>query len=95
MTAPTAAAPAASRDDQRVTQARVIRSEWTKLRTLPSSAWSLLAAAVLIVGFGALYAGVRVTRPPQDPAAIAGFDPPRSASAASAWPSSPSACSGP
>ena len=29
---------------QRVTQARVIRSEWTKLRTLPSTAWSLLAA---------------------------------------------------
>jgi ABC-2 type transport system permease protein len=58
-----------------VTQVRVIRSEWTKLRTLPSSAWSLLAAAVLIVGFGALYSGVRVTRPPQDPAAIASFDP--------------------
>jgi ABC-2 type transport system permease protein len=75
MTAPTAPAPTASRADQRVTQARVIRSEWTKLRTLPSSAWSLLAAAVLIVGFGALYAGVRVTRPPQDPAAIASFDP--------------------
>jgi ABC-2 type transport system permease protein len=53
----------------------VIRSEWTKLRTLPSSAWSLLAAAVLIVGFGALYSGVRVTRPPRDPAAIASFDP--------------------
>ena len=75
MTVPTAPAPTASRDDQRVTQARVIRSEWTKLRTLPSSAWSLLVAAVLIVGIGALYAGVRVTRPPQDPAAIASFDP--------------------
>jgi hypothetical protein len=75
MTAPTAPAPTASRGDQRVTQARVIRSEWTKLRTLPSSAWSLLAAAALIVGFGALYAGVRVTRPPRDPAAIASFDP--------------------
>jgi ABC-2 type transport system permease protein len=72
---PTAPAPPAYRDAQRVTQARVIRSEWTKLRTLPSSAWSLLAAAALIVGFGALYAGVRVTRPPQDAAAIASFDP--------------------
>jgi len=75
MTGPTAPALPAYRGDQRVTQARVIRSEWTKLRTLPSSAWSLLVAAVLIVGFGALYSGVRVTRPPQDPAAVASFDP--------------------
>jgi ABC-2 type transport system permease protein len=75
MIEPTAPALPAYRGDQRVTQARVIRSEWTKLRTLPSSAWSLLAAAVLIVGIGALYSGVRVTRPPRDPAAIASFDP--------------------
>jgi ABC-2 type transport system permease protein len=65
----------AHRGQQRVTRARVIRSEWTKLRTVPSSAWSLLVAAVLIVGIGALYAGIRVTRPPQGPAAIASFDP--------------------
>jgi ABC-2 type transport system permease protein len=75
MIEPTAPALPAYRGDQRVTQVRVIRSEWTKLRTLPSSAWSLLVAAVLIVGFGALYSGVRVTRPPDDPAAIASFDP--------------------
>jgi ABC-2 type transport system permease protein len=75
MTEPTTPALPAYRGDQRVTQARVIRSEWTKLRTVPSSAWSLLVAAVLIVGFGALYSGVRVTRPPQDPAAVASFDP--------------------
>jgi ABC-2 type transport system permease protein len=74
MIEPTAPALPAYPGDQRVTQARVIRSEWTKLRTVPSSAWSLLAAAVLIVGFAALYSGVRVTRPPHD-AAIAGFDP--------------------
>jgi ABC-2 type transport system permease protein len=60
---------------ERVTQARVVRSEWTKLRTLPSTAWSLLAAAVLIVGFGVLYSMIRVTRPPSDPAAVASFDP--------------------
>jgi ABC-2 type transport system permease protein len=54
MIEPTAPALPAYRDDQRVTQARVIRSEWTKLRTLPSSAWSLLTAAALIVGVGAL-----------------------------------------
>jgi ABC-2 type transport system permease protein len=75
MIEPTAPALPAYRGDQRVTQARVIRSEWTKLRTLPSSAWSLLAAVVLTVGIGALYSGVRVTRPPRDPAAIASFDP--------------------
>jgi ABC-2 type transport system permease protein len=75
MIEPTVPAVPGNPGDQRVTQARVIRSEWTKLRSLPSSAWSLLVAAVLIVGFGALYAGVRVTRPPQQPADIASFDP--------------------
>jgi ABC-type transport system involved in multi-copper enzyme maturation permease subunit len=60
---------------QRVTQAKVVRSEWTKLRSVPSTAWSLLAAAVLVVGFGALYSMVRVTRPPREPAAVASFDP--------------------
>ena len=60
---------------QPVTQARVIRSEWTKLRSVPSTAWSLLAAVGLIVGVGALYSLLRVTRPPSDPAAVASFDP--------------------
>jgi ABC-2 type transport system permease protein len=60
---------------QRVTLARVVRSEWTKLRSLPSTAWSLLAAMTMIVGFGALYCLLRVTRPPSDPAAAAAFDP--------------------
>jgi ABC-2 type transport system permease protein len=60
---------------QRVTLAGVLRSEWTKLRTLPSTAWSLLATAALVVGFGAIYATLRVTRPPHQPAEIAAFDP--------------------
>ena len=60
---------------QRVTQARVIRSEWTKLRSVPSTAWSLLAALGLVVGVGAVYSLLRVTRPPSDPAAVAAFDP--------------------
>jgi ABC-2 type transport system permease protein len=60
---------------QRVTLTRVVRSEWTKLRSVPSTAWSLLAAVVLIVGFGALYSVLRVTRPPSDPASLATFDP--------------------
>ena len=60
---------------QRVTQARVVRSEWTKLRSQPSTFWSLLAALALIVGFGALYCVLRVTRPPSGPEAVAAFDP--------------------
>ena len=68
-------APPAAATGQRVTQARVVRSEWTKLRSLPSTAWSLLVTLALIVGFGALYCVLRVTRPPSDPAAVAAFDP--------------------
>jgi ABC-type transport system involved in multi-copper enzyme maturation permease subunit len=60
---------------QRVSQARVARSEWTKLRTQPSAAWALLSAVVLVVGFGVLYCLVRVTRPPHGAAAISSFDP--------------------
>jgi len=40
-----------------VTQVRVIRAEWTKLRALRSTRWCTLTAAVLIVGVGALVAG--------------------------------------
>jgi ABC-2 type transport system permease protein len=58
----------------RVTPLRVVRSEWTKLRSLPSTAWSLAATVALVVGFGALYSTLRVTRPPE-PAAVASFDP--------------------
>ena len=60
---------------QRVTLARVVRSEWTKLRSLPSTRWSLLITVASIVGFGALYSLLRVTRPPDGPAAVASFDP--------------------
>src|SRR6266498_2931705 len=74
-TQPGAAAQPTDRSPQRVTLARVVRSEWTKLRSLPSTAWSLLTTVVLVVGFGALYSGVRVTRPPRDPAGVASFDP--------------------
>jgi ABC-2 type transport system permease protein len=59
----------------RVTQLRVVRSEWTKLRSLPSTAWSLLTAVAMIVAFGAGYSMIRVTRPPRLPADVAAFDP--------------------
>jgi hypothetical protein len=42
----------------RVTQARVINSEWTKLRSLRSTRWSMLAAVVLTIGLPALFAAV-------------------------------------
>ena len=67
-TRPAAPAPP-SGAAQRVSLARVVRSEWTKLRSLPSTGWSLLAAIFLIVGFGALYSLLRVTRPPSQPEA--------------------------
>ena len=68
-----AALPAYSRP-QRVTQARVMKSEWTKLRTQPAALWSLLSAVVLVVAFGVLYSLLRVARPPHG-AATASFDP--------------------
>jgi ABC-2 type transport system permease protein len=40
-----------------VTQVRVVRAEWTKLRALRSTRWSALTAIVLIVGLGAVIAG--------------------------------------
>jgi ABC-2 type transport system permease protein len=40
-----------------VTQARVVRAEWTKLRGLRSTWWCGLSAVVLIVGLGAAIAG--------------------------------------
>lgn len=53
--------------EQRVSQVRVIRSEWTKLRSLPSTIWCLVATVVLVVGVGLAYATLRVARPPADP----------------------------
>jgi len=53
--------------EQRVSHLRVVRSEWTKLRSLPSTIWCLLATVVLVVGVGLAYATLRVARPPADP----------------------------
>jgi ABC-type transport system involved in multi-copper enzyme maturation permease subunit len=58
----------------RVTQARVMKSEWTKLRTQPGALWSLLSAVILVVAFGILYSLLREARPPHG-AAAATFDP--------------------
>jgi ABC-2 type transport system permease protein len=59
---------------QRVTQARVMRSEWTKLRTQPAALWALLSAVILIIAFGVGYSLLREARPPHG-AAVRSFDP--------------------
>ncbi|HEX3734510.1 MAG TPA: hypothetical protein VHU86_05075 [Solirubrobacterales bacterium] len=48
----------------RVTQRRVVLSEWTKLRSLRSTRWSLLAGLALLIGFGVLACVVFETRWP-------------------------------
>jgi ABC-2 type transport system permease protein len=59
----------------RVTQAHVVRSEWTKLWSLRSTRWSLLATVVCMLGFGSLVAAVQMSRWSQlDPHDIARFD---------------------
>jgi ABC-2 type transport system permease protein len=45
----------------------VVLAEFTKFRSVASTAWTLLSAAALVVGFGVLYAMARVSRPPADP----------------------------
>jgi ABC-2 type transport system permease protein len=46
----------------RVTQGRVARAEWTKLWTLRSTRWSVLAAVVSMAGLGILISAVQMGR---------------------------------
>jgi ABC-type transport system involved in multi-copper enzyme maturation permease subunit len=46
----------------RVTQAHVLRSEWTKLRSLRSTRWALLVATVLGIGLSVVFAFVLSSR---------------------------------
>src|ERR1700709_1722965 len=46
----------------RVTQANVIRSEWTKLWSLRSTRWSLLAAVFAMTALGIIIAAVQMNR---------------------------------
>ena len=46
-----------------VTQLRVVRSEWTKFRSLRSTLYTLLLAVVLMIGLGALLAGIAASQP--------------------------------
>ncbi len=56
----------------RVTQARVVLSEWTKLRSLRSTVATLLVAAVLMIGLGAMFAAITASE-------VGGFAPGTSA----------------
>jgi ABC-2 type transport system permease protein len=61
---------------KKVTQTRVLLSEWTTIRSLRSTIFSLLATVVFIVGFAVLVASVTVSHwPPRDPREALGFDP--------------------
>lgn len=42
----------------KVTQIRVLRSEWTKFRSLRSTVYTLLAAILLMIGIGAVFSAV-------------------------------------
>jgi len=60
----------------RVTQARVVRSEWTKLWSLRSTRWALLAAVVAMAGLGILISAVQMAHWNQmSPDDRASFDP--------------------
>ncbi|WP_242892012.1 ABC transporter permease subunit [Actinomadura litoris] len=60
MAAPAPPAPSApsggARDDRRVRFGHVLSAEWTKIRTVKSTFWTLLAGAVVLIGFSALWA---------------------------------------
>jgi ABC-type transport system involved in multi-copper enzyme maturation permease subunit len=61
----TPAAPAATTTPVgplKVTQARVVRSEWMKFRSLRSTLYTLLAAVALTIGIGALFSGVTASQ---------------------------------
>jgi ABC-2 type transport system permease protein len=60
----------------RVTQLRVALSEWTKLRSLRSTIYTLLVTAIVTIGFGALASAVTASRwTSMAPADKAEFDP--------------------
>ncbi len=61
---------------RRVTQRRVASSEWTKLRSVRSTRWSLLVTLLLIIGIGILVCVIFNSRWPRlDPGERARFHP--------------------
>lgn len=53
-----------------------VRSEWTKMTSVRSTVWALLSTVVAVVGLGALFVALEVSRwDHRTPTEIAGFDP--------------------
>jgi ABC-type transport system involved in multi-copper enzyme maturation permease subunit len=74
--ATTALNPLGATSGGRVTQLRVALSEWTKLRSLRSTIYTLLVTAIVTIGFGALASAVTASRwTSMAPADKAEFDP--------------------
>lgn len=62
--APARASATVSRGRQmRVTQSRVLLSEWTKFRSLRSTVYTLLVAVVLMIGLGAMFTAITASQP--------------------------------
>src|ERR1700689_123528 len=57
------------------TFADAMRSEWTKLRSVRSTYWALIVAAILGIGLGALISGISASHYATDPGIRAGWDP--------------------
>jgi ABC-2 type transport system permease protein len=57
-TAPTLVRGTSHQTDVRVTQRRILRSEWTKFRSLRSTLWTLPIAIVVMIGIGAVFCSV-------------------------------------
>jgi hypothetical protein len=53
----------------------VLRAEWTKARAVPSTMWTLIVAAVLGIGLGALISGVAATHYANSPSSHPNWDP--------------------
>jgi ABC-type transport system involved in multi-copper enzyme maturation permease subunit len=60
--APSAPPASAGLPALKVTQARVVRSEWTKFRSLRSTIYTLLAAVVLMIGISAIFSAVNASQ---------------------------------
>ena len=64
-TSPTTETATLAAGSLRVTPVRVLRSEWTKFRSLRSTVITLLVAVVLTVGLGALFSAVTASQFPK------------------------------
>lgn len=53
----------------------VVRSEWTKLRSVRSTYWSVFAAAILGIGLGALISAISASHYQTDPTVRLGWNP--------------------